>query len=235
LTIDALRALPHPRAERDLTNELPSQVIDGMLEITRQNYDIAQRWFAHKARLLGLAQLGFEDARAPIALVPPIPYCTAVQVAADTFDALADWAGDIVRTMFSQGQVDAAARLGKHPRPFCQSRRPNALPCVLLTYLGASGDVLSLVHELGHAVHFVVAGRRRDGLTFEAPVPLNEILPALAELLVCDTMIRRESNPGLQHAWAAKQLETCFETIFLSTVLTDFETRAHQMRDAEDF
>lgn len=103
----------------------------------------------------------------------------------------------------------------------------------MLTYLGATGDVLSLVHELGHAVHFVVAGRRRDGLTFEAPVPLNEILPALAELLVCDTMIRRESNPGLQHAWAAKQLETCFETIFLSTVLTDFETRVHQMRDTE--
>lgn len=233
LAIDALRGLPHPRAERDLTNELPSQAIDRMLDITRQNYDVAQRWFAHKAQLLGLAQLGFEDARAPITPVPPIPYGTAVEAVTDTFDALAGWAGDIVRTMFSQGQVDAEARPGKHPRAFCQSRGPKDLPFVLLTYLGSAGDVLSLAHELGHAVHFIVAGRRRDGLTFEAPVPLNEILPALAELLVCDMMIRNESDPCLQHVWAAKQLETCFETIFLSTALTEFETRAHQLRDAE--
>ena len=233
LAIDALRGLPHPRVERDLTNELPSQVIDKMLEITRRNYDIAQRWFAHKARLLGLAQLGFEDARAPITLMPLIPYGTAVQAVADTFDAVAGWAGDIVRAMFSQGQVDAEARPGKHPRAFCQSRGPRDLPRVLLTYLGSASDVLSLAHELGHAVHFILAGRQCDGLTFEAPVSINEILPALAELLLCDTMIRYEGDPGLQQVWAAKQLESCFETIFLSTVLTEFEIRAHQMRDAE--
>ena len=56
--------------------------------------------------------------------------------------------------------------------------------------------------------------------------------PALAELLVCDQMIQSQSDPHQQDAWAAKQLETCFETIFLSTFLTDFETRAHELRDA---
>ena len=177
LAIDELRGLPHPRTGRDLANELPAEIIDAMLELTRHNYGIAQRWFAHKAPLLGLAQIGFEDSRAPITPMPQIPYGSAVRAVTDTFDALAGWAGEIARSMFSQGQVDAEARPGKHPGALCQSRGPGELPCVLLTYLGSAGDVLSLAHELAHAVHFVVAGQQQDGLTFEAPVPLNEILP----------------------------------------------------------
>src|SRR6266704_796971 len=31
LSVDALRGFPHPRAERDLANELPSRMVDDML------------------------------------------------------------------------------------------------------------------------------------------------------------------------------------------------------------
>jgi len=64
LAVDELRGLPHPRAERDLTND--------MLDLVADDYGTAQRWFRHKAHLLGTERLRFEDTRASLGQAPTI-------------------------------------------------------------------------------------------------------------------------------------------------------------------
>ncbi len=230
LSVDALRGFSHPRSERDLENDLPSQVVDDMLGIAEQHYELPQRWFARKAELLGMDRLRFEDMRAPAGPMPAIPYDSAAQAVIEAFDGLAGWAGDLVREMFSAGHVDADPRPGKRGGAFCRSLGPGKLPCVLLSYYGTVEDVVSLAHELGHAVHFSVAGRYRDGLTFDAPLALSEVAPALAELLVYDRLIEREQDRRIRRLLMAKRAEGTLESIFLPTFLTRFETRAHELR-----
>ena len=230
LSVDALRGFPHPRSERDLANDLPSRVVDDMLGIAEQHYELPQRWFARKAELLGIDRLRFADMRAPVGPMPTIPYDTAVQAVTETFDGFAGWAGDLVREMFSSGHVDADPRPGKRGGAFCRSLGPGKLPCVLLSYYGTVEDVVSLAHELGHALHFSVAGRYRDGLTFDAPLALNEVGPALAELLLYARLIEREKDRRIRQLLVAKRAEGNLESIFLPTFLTRFETRAHELR-----
>lgn len=232
LSVDALRGLPHPRAERDLINELPSQSVDDMLDVVEQNYALPQRWFTHKAQLLSMDRLRFDDMRAPLGQCPRIAYGKAVQSVIDTFRGFAPWAGDSVCEMFTRGHVDASPRPKKHAGAFCRSRGPGELPSVLLSYFGTVDDVVCLAHELGHALHFTLAGHHRDGLTFDAPLALNEVAPALAELLTYDRLIEEEGDPETRRLLAAKRVESNLETIFLSTFLTRFETRAHQLRAA---
>ncbi len=230
LSVDALRGFPHPRAERDLANELPSRMVDDMLGIAEQNYALPQRWFTRKAQLLGMDGLRFEDMRAPVGPMPPIPYDTAVQAVTEAFDGFAGWAGELVREMLSRGHVDADPRPEKHSGAFCRSLGPGKLPSVLLSYFGTVEDVVCLAHELGHALHFAVAGRQHDGLTFDAPLALNEVAPALAELLIYDRLIERETDRRMRQLLVAKRVESNLEAVFLPTFLTRFETRAHQLR-----
>jgi oligoendopeptidase F len=230
LSVDALRGFPHPRSERDLVNDLPSQVVDDMLGIAEQHYSLPQRWFARKAELLGMDRLRFADMRAPVGPMPLIPYDTAVHAVTETFGGFADWAGDLAGEMFSAGHVDADPRPGKRGGAFCRSLGPGKLPCVLLSYYGTVEDVVALAHELGHALQFSVAGRYRDGLTFDAPLALNEVGPALAELLIYDRLIEREQDQRIRQLLVAKRAEGNLEAIFLPTFLTRFETRAHELR-----
>jgi oligoendopeptidase F len=230
LAIDEVRGLPHPRAERDLTNELPSAAVDAMLAVVEENYRLPQRWFARKAELLGMDRLGYAHMRAPIAEGPRIPYPVAVRAVTEAFDGLSPEAGRMVRDLVEGGHVDAEPRAGKQPGAFCRSLGPGRPPRIVLSYFGTVEDVVSLAHEMGHALQFTLAGRTRNGLTFDAPLALNEIAPAFTELLVQDWLIDNEDDPTTRELLAAKRVDNAIDAIFMSTFLTRFETSAHRAR-----
>lgn len=230
LAIDEVRGLPHPRAARDLTNELPSDVVDDMLAVVEEHYELAQRWFARKARMLGMDRLGYAHMRAPIGSTPRIPYPDAVRTVTEAFDGFATEAGDLVRAMVAGGYVDAEPRDGKQPGAFCRSLGPGRPPRILMSYFGTVEDVVGLGHEFGHALQFDRAGRRQNGLTFDAPLSLNEVAPAFTELLVVDRLIDNERDPDIRRLLAAKRVDATVDAIFMSTFLTRFETRAHRAR-----
>jgi oligoendopeptidase F len=230
LAVNALRGLPHARSDRDLTNELPSAAVDNMLDAVEANYGLAQRWFSRKARLLGADRLHIAHVRAPLGAGSQILYQDAIHLVAEAFGGFADEAGDLVYTMVEAGLVDAEPREGKQPGAFCRSLGPGQPPRIHMSYFGTVNDVVALAHEFGHALQFTLAGRRCDGLTYDAPECLAEIAPAFAELLVYDWLIAHEPDPRVHESIAAKRVETSIDAIFFSAFLTRFEARAHYTR-----
>lgn len=229
LAVDEVRGLPHPRAERDLTNELPSAAVDAMLDAVEAHYPLAQRWFAQKARLLGLERLGYAHIRAPVGAAPRVPFEVAVRAVTEAFDGLAPVAGTMVRELIAGRHVDAEPRDTKQPGAFCRSLGPGRPPRIVLSYFGTAEDVLGLAHELGHALQFTLAGAH-NGLTFDAPMALNEIAPAFTELLVQDWLIDHEPDPAIRRLLAAKRVDIAIDAIFMSTFLTRFEATVHRAR-----
>lgn len=225
-----VRGFEDPRRERDLVNELPTELVDGMLAATADAYGIGQRWFALKADLMGLPRLGFADMRAPLTVDRRIPYADAIEHVVAVFNLLSREAGALARQMFTEGRVDAEPRQGKQGGAFCRSCGPGELPWIHLSYFETVEDVLCLAHEMGHALHFALSGRARNALTFDAPGVLNEVPPAFIELLVHDRLISAEQDPGARRWMAAKRLDGNVETVFLTTFLTRFEEAAYRLR-----
>lgn len=232
LAMSELRGLPYARAERDLTNELPAAVVDNMLTVAEQYYHLPRRWFVRKASLMGISRLKFADTRAPIGRYPYIPYASATQVVAEALTRFTPAAGRLVREMTARGLVDAEAREAKQRGSFCWSLGPRKPPRIMLSYLGTIEDVISLAHEFGHALHFTLAGHEQNGLTFDAPLALNEVAPAFTELLVIDWLIENEPSEANRLVLAAKRADSAIDAIFGSVFLTQMETRAHEIRAA---
>src|SRR5579884_4540393 len=63
---DRLRSYPHWLAQRNLDNEASDESVRALIEAVRRRFDIPQRWYALKARLLGLERLADYDRSAPI-------------------------------------------------------------------------------------------------------------------------------------------------------------------------
>ncbi len=53
---DRLRHYPHWLAGRNLANEASDESVMALIEAVRRRYDVPQRWYRLKAKLIGVAQ-----------------------------------------------------------------------------------------------------------------------------------------------------------------------------------
>jgi oligoendopeptidase F len=63
---DRLRHYPHWLASRNLANEASDESVMALVEAVRGRFDIPQRWYTLKAKLLGLDRLADYDRSAPV-------------------------------------------------------------------------------------------------------------------------------------------------------------------------
>src|SRR5947209_8609963 len=75
--------------------------------------------------------------------------------------------------VLDERHVDAAIRPGKIGGAYCYSVLPGQTPYVLLNFKGDVRDIATLAHELGHAVHGMLAGDH-SVFTFHSTLPLAE-------------------------------------------------------------
>ena len=232
LAVDELRGYGSPRTERDLENELPAAVVDTMFETLGEHVGLVARWYEHKSRHLGIRQLSIFDEHAPLAAPEEVPFGEARSLIESAFARLAPELGDIASAFFAEGRIDADPRPGKSGNAFCVPLGPDRPSYVLVNYTEKTDDVLRLAHELGHGVHYTLAGVTQDSLTFEATPPIAEIAATFSELLVAEHLVAREEDPVARRALRAAILESSLRAVFHAAAFVRFEETAYETRAA---
>jgi oligoendopeptidase F len=230
LAVDELRGYRSLRAERDLDNELPAEVVDTMLGELEEHVGLVRRWYGRKARLLDVPRLAIYDEHAPLGAAEEIPFGEAQATIERAFGELAPELGDLVRAFFDEGRIDADPRPGRSGNAFCLPLGPGRPSYVLVSYTQKADDVRRLAHELGHGIHYALAGAAQDALTYEAPPALAEIAATFTELLVADHLVAREPDPAARHALVAANLESSLRAVFHAAAFYRFETTAYETR-----
>jgi oligoendopeptidase F len=106
---------------------------------------------------------------------------------------------------------------------------PSLPPYVLLNFTGNLRDVSTLAHELGHGLHFVLAGCQTL-LNYHAPLPLAETASVFGEMLLTRYLLEKETDPAIKVALLCAKIEDIIATTFRQNVLTRFEERLHLER-----
>jgi oligoendopeptidase F len=101
-------------------------------------------------------------------------------------------------------------------------------PYVFLNYMGERRDVLTLAHELGHAVHQTLAAPLGT-LLADTPLTLAETASIFGEGLVFDRLLA-EAVPADRRALLAGKIEDGLNTVVRQIAFHRFETRFHAER-----
>jgi oligoendopeptidase F len=147
----------------------------------------------------------------------------------DAFGAFDGRLRDVAAEFFERGWIDAEVHPGKRAGAFCSYPTPTHHPYVLMNYTGKRRDVMTLAHELGHAIHGQLA-RGQTLLNYHPPLPLAETASVFGEMLVFDYVLERESDPAQRRALVAGTIEDMFATVFRQNVLTRFEQAVYAAR-----
>lgn len=226
LTMDRLRNYADPMSARHLANEIEPEVVATMMDVVEQNYAIAHRYFALKARLLGLPKLQTYDQYAPLGQVKAtMSYEVSRDVILEAFDAFDTSFRDISALFFDRNWIDAEVRPGKRGGAFCMGYPPSNHPYILCNYTDDLRDVMTVAHELGHGIHFWLA-RKQTLFNYSPTLPLAETASVFGEMLTFEHLLDRQQSDEDKLAIICGKIEDTFATIFRQNVLTRFEQAA---------
>jgi oligoendopeptidase F len=199
------------------------------LSVCRKNANIFQRYFKMKAQWLGLDKLRRYDIYAP--LTPSdkkFDYGTAKQMVMDSYRAFSPKAAELAQRVFDENHVDSEIRAGKRGGAFCYTALPELTPWVLTNYDGSARDIATLAHELGHAIHAMLANHH-SALTQQASLPLAETASVFAEMQLTDQLLKQENDPAVRRDLLANALDDAYITVMRQAYFTVFEKDAHAM------
>jgi oligoendopeptidase F len=99
---------------------------------------------------------------------------------------------------------------------------------VLINYDGSARDIATLAHELGHAIHGMLA-EHHSPLTQIASLPLAETASVFAEMQLTDQLLEQEADPSVRRDLLANALDDAYITVMRQAYFTIFEREAHAL------
>jgi oligoendopeptidase F len=229
---DRLRGYPHWLAARNLANEASDESVMALIEAVHARYDIPQRWYRLKAKLLGLDKLRDFDRSATIATTEPLySYAQARDLVIDTYATFAAEAGAITQRFFDEHWIDAPVRENKRGGAFCATVS-GVHPYVMLNYTARRRDVLTIAHELGHGLHSALA--EKQGVFHQStPLTVAETASVFGETLVFERLLAESGSDEQRLELLAGRIDDAVATVFRQIAMNRFEHLVHTRRRSE--
>ena len=228
---DRWRKYPTPAASRHLANEVDADAVEALEAAVVEAYpSVSHRYYALKAKVMGRKTLDYWDRNAPLDTAQPRTYGwdEAKGMVLESFSDLAPKFADTARTFFNEPWIDARPRAGKQSGAYSHPVTANRHPYVFMNYMGERRDVLTLAHELGHAVHQTLCSPLGT-LLADTPLTLAETASIFGEGLVFERLLAGASKQERMGLLAGK-IEDGLNTVVRQIAFHRFETQFHAMR-----
>jgi oligoendopeptidase F len=217
---------------RHLANRVEREVVDALAAAVQEAYPrLSHRYYAMKAKWLGMEQMEFWDRNAPLPETPTThdpwtkprtPCCLPMAASSRRWpispSASSTSAGSMRRC------VPARRRARSHIRP-C----PRRIPMCWSTIMGKPRDVMTLAHELGHGVHQVLAGGQ-GALMASTPLTLAETASVFGEMLTFRALLDKTKDKRERKAMLAQKVEDMINTVVRQIAFYEFERKVHTAR-----
>ena len=229
---DKWRGYERPVSSRNVANEVEDEVVKALADTVTEAFPrISHRYYAMKAKWMGLEKLEPYDRNAPLpeADEAKIPWSEAKDRVLNAYAGFTPSMAEIAGDFFDKGWIDSPVIPGKDAGAFAHPCVPSAHPYVLVNYQGKTRDVMTLAHELGHGVHQVLAAKQGyfNGST---PLTLAETASVFGEMLTFQSLLADAKDKQQRKVLLAGKVEDMLNTVVRQIAFHNFETRVHDAR-----
>ena len=224
-----VRRFASPIATRNLGNDIPDEAVASLLKVCQKNAGIFQHYFRIKARLCKIKPMSRYHIYAPHRTEQKsYRYQDAVRMVLDAYRGFSPQLAELAERVVHERHIDARTRPGKIGGAYCYSVVPGMTPYVLLNFTGEARDIATMAHELGHAVHGMLAARH-SMFTFHSTLPLAETASVFGERILSDALMNQERDKKVRQGLLLNQLDDIYATVLRQAYFVQFENQAHEM------
>ncbi|MGM0744125.1 MAG: M3 family oligoendopeptidase [Bacteroidota bacterium] len=232
-TNDKLRGYESWISSRNLSNQTDSETVEALITAVTGRYELVQRYYKLKKKLLGVDEMFDYDRYAPIAKNrETIKWDRAKSMVLEAYGDFHPRMKSIATEFFDKKWIDAAIRPGKRGGAYSASTVTNIHPYVFMNFDGQLRDVQTLAHELGHGVHQYLS-RKQGELQSSTPLTTAETASVFGEMLVFNKLMNNIDDPKEKLALLVSKIDDTIATVFRQVSMNRFEDRIHTTRREE--
>ncbi len=223
---DELRGFKEPYDATILGYENDKKSVLALVEAVTKNFTIAQRFYTAKAKMMKLPRLTYADRSAPVGKVEKkISFDEAVAIVRETFYNLHPRYAEIFERLLTNGQVDVYPKAGKTSGAYC-GYNPGMPTMMLLNHVDNAHSVLTLAHEMGHAMHGERSKVQRTAYQVQ-PISVCEVASTFFEAAAFEALASK--LPEKQKIIAMHdKLQDDVSTVFRQIAFFNFELDLHR-------
>jgi oligoendopeptidase F len=151
---------------------------------------LCKKIYAYQKKLLGLENLNPYDVDAvAIGTKPLIPFTDGQDLlikSTAVFDEIGSFFGDCLRKMTNMQHMDLESRLGKAPGGYNCPLAETGVPFIFMNAASTADDMITMMHEGGHAIHSFVSHDLELSAFKEYPMEIAELASMSMELMSMD-------------------------------------------------
>jgi len=210
-------------------DNVPPEVFENLIASVKKGAGAIRRYYRFKKEHMGLEDYHMYDR-----MVPIIDFDVTYE-----YDDITDWViasveplGNDYQSKLARGfqdrWIDVYENEGKSTGGFC-SGVYGVHPYVLLNYNETMGEMFTVAHEMGHAMHSVLANQNQPYATAGYSIFVAEVAAISNELLLLDYLLGKTDDPVERIFLLQHTLDGMRGTFYRQLLFADFEWRAHQL------
>ena len=218
--------------ERHLANDTTAEWVDALRNVVRASYaQTSHKMNEIRLRVRGEKNLSMWNVTAPLVQTQSdVRFEQAFEWVRDAYQAFDPEMGDLVQKMRDEKRLDMALRPSKVGGAYCYPT-PRSGAYVLCNYYGRMRDVLTLAHEIGHAIHSLLS-QNLPAVTSSTSLVLSEIASLFSEKLCIDHILNQGVDVNLKKEVLSSYLQDQVGCIQGSINYDQFEKQMHMDRVA---
>ncbi|KPN97185.1 M3 family oligoendopeptidase [Lysinibacillus sp. ZYM-1] len=175
-------------------NRMKEETLNTMWTVISKYKQPFSNYLKRKAEMIGGSSMKAYNFWAPITKSnQEIKFEEAATLITEHFSQFGTELEGFVRQAFYEGWIEAEDRPNKSAIPFCAGFPLTGESRVFMTFSGTFLNVLTLVHELGHAFHNH-AMKSVNGLNKRYPLSIAETASTFSEMIIFDAAMKKANT-----------------------------------------
>lgn len=205
-------------------------VYDNLLACVHEGLPLLHRYYADLKQLLGYRTLHMYDLYcSPVEGAEiKVDYEEAFGIVKEGLAPLGADYGKLLDRAHDEGWIDVEETAGKTSGAYSISTYGLPHPYVLLNYQPTTGDVFTIAHELGHAMHSYHSEKYQPQDKSSYTIFVAEVASTVNEVLLLKHLLGKTTDKKMRKYLLSYYMDTLKGTLFRQTQFAEFESIVHQ-------
>ena len=215
------------------SEDVDIKVYKNLLRSVKKGLPLLHRYYRDKKKLMGLKSMHMYDVYvSPVEDAEiKVDYEDAFKIVKEGLAPLGERYSELLQEAHDNGWIDVEETEGKRSGAYSISVYGLKHPYVLLNYQKTTGDVFTLAHELGHAMHSYHSERNQPQEKADYKIFVAEVASTVNEVLLLKYLMKTTTDEKLKKYLLSYYMDMLKGTLFRQTQFAEFEYVAHDMAE----